>query len=190
MARPKSEDKRNAILTAAVTVMAEFGPAASTARIAKAAGVAEGSLFTYFATKDELMNQLYLEIKSDLREALLDEEVARAATPKQAIRLAWHRYVNWGVVNAEKCKVLAQLSVAECITDATRAEGSQAFGDLVGLLQHCIKNPALLAEPCGFAGAIMGALADATMDFMRRYPAQAEFYCENGFEAFWKALGK
>jgi len=55
MARPKSDDKRNAILAAAIEVVAEQGLAAPTAKIAKLAGVAEGSLFTYFATQDELL---------------------------------------------------------------------------------------------------------------------------------------
>jgi AcrR family transcriptional regulator len=51
MARPKSEDKRNAIMAAAIRVIAAQGLAAPTATIAKEAGVANGSLFNYFETK-------------------------------------------------------------------------------------------------------------------------------------------
>jgi AcrR family transcriptional regulator len=40
--------------------IAEDGIDASTAGIAKAAGVAEGSLFRYFPDKDTLLNELYL----------------------------------------------------------------------------------------------------------------------------------
>ena len=54
MARPRSEDKRTAILEAATEVVAVLGVGAPTAKIAKGAGVAEGTLFTYFATKDDL----------------------------------------------------------------------------------------------------------------------------------------
>ena len=49
MARPRSEDKRTAILEAATEVVAELGIGAPTAKVAKGAGVAEGTLFTYFA---------------------------------------------------------------------------------------------------------------------------------------------
>jgi AcrR family transcriptional regulator len=42
---------------------AQSGIAASTSAIARSAGVAEGTLFRYFATKDELLNELYLSIK-------------------------------------------------------------------------------------------------------------------------------
>ena len=62
MARPRSEDKRDAILTAASELVATQGLGAATAKIAKQAGVAEGTLFIYFANKDDLLNQLYLEI--------------------------------------------------------------------------------------------------------------------------------
>jgi len=59
-ARPKSEDKRNAILDAATRLFAERGlTAAPTSEISKQAGIAEGTLFTYFKTKDDLINALY-----------------------------------------------------------------------------------------------------------------------------------
>ncbi len=59
MACPLSDDKRTAILEAATELVALLGVSAPTAKIAKCAGVAEGTLFTYFANKDELLNQLY-----------------------------------------------------------------------------------------------------------------------------------
>lgn len=55
MARPKSEDKKQALLEAATAAFAQSGIAASTSAIARSAGVAEGTLFRYFATKDELL---------------------------------------------------------------------------------------------------------------------------------------
>ena len=51
MARPKDPEKHRAILDAAVEEIAETGLGAPTAKIAKRAGIAEGTLFTYFATK-------------------------------------------------------------------------------------------------------------------------------------------
>ncbi|VTN06734.1 HTH-type transcriptional repressor Bm3R1 [Raoultella ornithinolytica] len=71
MARPKSEDKKQALLEAATAAFAQSGIAASTSAIARSAGVAEGTLFRYFATKDELLNELYLSIKSGLVKAMV-----------------------------------------------------------------------------------------------------------------------
>lgn len=187
MARPKSDDKRNAILAAATEVVAEQGPAAPTARIAKLAGVAEGSLFTYFATKDELLNQLYLELKSDLRQAML-APAADADNARKRLRQAWRQYVHWGVSYPEKRKVLAQLGVSDRISAQSKAEGQRGFSEINGLLQESIAGGALKERPAAFVGAIMAALAEATMDFMAKDPAQAEEYAASGFEAFWNAI--
>src|SRR5438132_8339884 len=47
---------RDRILDAAVTVLRDRGPAAATTReIARAAGCSEGSLYTYFASKESLL---------------------------------------------------------------------------------------------------------------------------------------
>ena len=74
MARPKSEDKQNAILEAATHLFAERGlTAAPTSEISKQAGVAEGTLFTYFKTKDDLINALYREIKLELADAMTSD---------------------------------------------------------------------------------------------------------------------
>src|ERR1035438_1859976 len=71
VARIKSQDKRNAILGAATKVFAERGLSAATSAISAAAGIAEGTLFTYFTTKDELVNALYREIKLELADAMM-----------------------------------------------------------------------------------------------------------------------
>jgi AcrR family transcriptional regulator len=71
VARPKSEDKKQALLEAATAAFAQSGIAASTSAIARSAGVAEGTLFRYFATKDDLLNELYLTIKADLVQTMI-----------------------------------------------------------------------------------------------------------------------
>jgi AcrR family transcriptional regulator len=65
MARVRSPEKRSAILQAAMHEIAEGGLGAPTAKIARRAGVAAGTLFLYFANKEELLNELYLEPKGE-----------------------------------------------------------------------------------------------------------------------------
>src|ERR1700678_4708956 len=100
MARPKSEDKRNAILSAATEVFADRGLSAATSVISSVAGVAEGTLFTYFKTKDELINALYREIKLELADAMMSE-FPRKKSVHTRLRHVWDGYVNWGVNNPE-----------------------------------------------------------------------------------------
>jgi AcrR family transcriptional regulator len=187
MARPKSDDKRNAILTAATQVVAEQGIGAPTATIAKVAGVAEGTLFTYFVTKDELLNRLYLELKSELSEAMLPP-ASESSDARERLRLGWQQYVRWGVSYPKKRKVLAQLGVSDRITEQSKAAGMRAFTEINAMLQESIASGALRDRPPAFVGAIMASLAETTMDFMARDPAHADAYAMSGFEAFWNAI--
>lgn len=188
MARPKSEDKRNAILAAAVAVMAELGTGAPTSRIAKQAGVAEGTLFTYFATKDELLNQLYLDLKATMHHIMVDG-FPDGAPLRERVRHVWHAYVRWGAQDSARRKVMAQLSVAAAISPATRAQGAEAFCAISDLIAQSVASEQLRQQPREFAGAILSALADTTIDFSLRHPGQEEQIREAGFVAFWDAIG-
>lgn len=187
MARPRSEDKQHAILGAAIQVIAELGVAAPTARIAKLAGVAEGSLFTYFATKDVLLNQLYLALKGELREVMLADYPAGASLRDRAWHV-WRAYVDWGVAWPEKRKTMAQLNVSERVTAQTKTEGTLAFADVLAMIRDSMATGALRAQPPAFVSAMMGALADTTMDFMINEPQSANAYRQGGFDGFWHAI--
>ena len=186
MARPRSEDKRQAILLAAIRLFAEEGLNAPTARIARTAGVAEGTLFTYFASKDELLNQLYLELKGQLRAAM--EPAPPRAGLKEQVRQAWLTYVAWGVAHPQERQVLAKLGMSDRISETTRTQGFQAFCDVSRLLEAGMAKGVLRDQAPAFVGALMAAMADTTMDFINRGPAAAEATREAGFAAFWNAI--
>src|SRR5271154_5489940 len=108
MPRPRSDDKRAAIISAATRVIASQGLGAATAAIAKEAGVSNGSLFTYFETKADLLNQLYLELKTGKASAVLQGLPARAELRDQVFHV-WSNWMDWAVSSPEKRRALAQL---------------------------------------------------------------------------------
>ena len=93
MPRPRSDEKRSAILEAATRVIVLQGLSAPTAGIAKEAGVANGSLFTYLETKTELFNQLYLELKAEMAAATLKNFPAGAELHEQFFHV-WRNWMN------------------------------------------------------------------------------------------------
>lgn len=189
MARPRSEDKRNAILAAAAQVIAEHGLGAPTSRIARMAGVAEGTLFTYFDSKDDLLNVLYLDIKGELREVMMTAYPKHAGV-RERVQHVWNRFVDWGVAQPHKRRAMAQLAVSERLTDHTRSTGMQSFADINAMIQASVASGALRDHPPAFLSAVMGALAETTMDFIAREPANAERYRQAGFDAFWNAIAR
>lgn len=187
MARPKSNDKRNAIMDAAARVIVTQGLSAPTATIAKEAGISNGSLFTYFETKTELFNQLYLELKTEMAAAILNGFPARAGLRKQAFHV-WSSSMSWATAHPQKRRALAQLVVSDQITQETRDAAAKAMGVLVDLMERMRAGGPLRNAPMSFVGAIMNALAETTMDFMINDPAQAEDHCKAGFETFWRGV--
>ncbi|MFS2159430.1 TetR/AcrR family transcriptional regulator [Pseudomonas sp. Pseusp122] len=189
MARPKSEDKRNAILDSALHIFAELGLGAPTAKIAKGAGVAEGTLFNYFETKDELLNQLYLELKRELRDIMLPG-FPRDQSIKARLHHTWCIYVDWGVAQPQKRKVMALLMMSDRLTAQSREAGQEGFRELGQALQMSVDCGVLRDQPVDFTAAIMRSLAETTMDFMSLAPEQAERYREAGFVAYWNAIAR
>jgi AcrR family transcriptional regulator len=187
MPRPKDEDKRKAIMDAAIRVIAVQGLSAPTMKIAEEARVANGSLFTYFATKADLFNQLYLELKAGMASASLDGLPARADLRKRMFHV-WSNWMEWAVCNPEKRRALLQLNVSDEITPATRTAGHKTTMGIAELMQQMRASGPMHNAPMPFVASIMNALAEATMDFMIQDPANAKKYCKAGFDALWRAI--
>ena len=187
MARPRSEDKQIALLEAATNVVAEQGLGAPTSLIAKRAGVAEGTLFRYFATKDELLNALYLDIKRSLGESMR-ELINRSATRDALVRSLWDGYINWGIANPVAVKALNQLAVSDKITAQTRTKVVEFFPEMHRISSLCSARGSLSSLPQAFSDALLVALADATMLFAARDPERAEEYKAAGFKIFWEGI--
>ena len=191
MARPKSEDKRNAILDAATRVFAKRGlTAAPTSEISKQAGVAEGTLFTYFATKDDLINALYREIKLELGDAMMSG-FPRKKSVRIRLRHVWDSYVNWGAANPEQRKVLAQLTVSEVLTKESRDAAGAPFVEFQTTIRDAIEQRVFRSDlPAELISKSLVALGEATIDLMMSNRSKAKQHRDSGFQMFWAGITK
>jgi AcrR family transcriptional regulator len=187
MARPKSDEKRSAILEAATRIIVTQGLSAPTAGIAKGAGVANGSLFTYFGTKTDLFNQLYLELKTEMASAAMKDLPTGAEAREQLLHL-WQHWMNWAVSYPEKRRALAQLGVSDEITPETRSAGHKTMAGVAERLEHIRASGPMRKVPIGFVVAIMNSVAEATIDFMAQDSIHARKHRKEGFEALWRML--
>lgn len=189
MARPRSEDKRVALLEAATESVAARGLGASTAQVAKLAGVAEGTLFRYFATKDELFNELYLHLQHSLCTAMMKNYQASAPLKERA-RAVWDGRIDWALAHPQANRTMTQLSVSEVLTPKTRATAARLFPEIEGISEVCVADSVFAERPNAFADAIFAALADVTIGFATREPKKAKAYKASGFDVLWRALTK
>jgi AcrR family transcriptional regulator len=101
-------DKRKDILAAALRLFAEYGfHATPTSKIAKEAGVANGTLFYYYKTKEDLIVSLYIDIKSRMGEHV-EAHVAAADDEKEKFRQQFIQVVLWSLVNKFEFQFLQQ----------------------------------------------------------------------------------
>ena len=188
MARPKSDDKRDAIMAAAIRVIAAQGLSAPTAMIAKEAGVANGSLFNYFQTKSDLLNQLYIELKTEMAAAALEGLPTEADIREQAL-LMWSHWLRWATSYPDKRRTLVHLGVSDDITPESREAGHRTMAGVARILARSRENGPMRDAPMGFVLTLMNSLAEATVDFMIQDPANADQHCTTSFDAMWRMVG-
>jgi len=187
MARPRSDDRRGAIMGAAIRVIAAQGLGAPTATIAREAGVSNGSLFTYFATKADLLNHLYVALKAEMAAAALDGLPTEGDSRAQ-LRHMWSRWLRWATSCPEKRRTLAQLDVSDTITEESQQAASASLAGIRALLERSREHGPLRDAPLVFVVALLSALAEATIDFMIRDPANADEPSMAAFEALWRMI--
>ena len=188
MARPRSEDKKQALLEAAAAAIAQSGIAASTALIARGAGVAEGTLFRYFTTKDDLLNELYLHLKQDLCKSMLGSWDHTETDAKTNTCHIWNSYVDWGLRYPVAHQAIRQLAVSDKITEETRQKVTEIYPELNDLCEQSVLPVFRSCEYRAFGDALFGSLINTTMEFATLEPDNALHYKKLGFEAMWRAL--
>lgn len=186
LARPKSDKKRKAILDAAVELFADRGIGhAPTSAISSSAGVAEGTLFTYFKTKDELLNELYREMRREIDREMADYPFT--ADPRTRLRFVWDRFLDLVKKYPKRLKVQQQLRASgRLLKDA------EAPNMIIMELLHTSREGAAMG---GLNGAspeylvlMFRAQAEATAEFIAAHPELESESRELGFRLVWRAL--
>jgi AcrR family transcriptional regulator len=186
LARPRSDKKRKAILDSAVELFADRGIGhAPTSAISSAAGVAEGTLFTYFKTKDELLNELYREMRKEIDREMAD--FPHSADVCTRLRFVWDRFLDLAMKYPKRLKVQQQLrGSGRLLKDA------EAPNMVVTELLRASKEGAELG---GLNGAspeylvlMFRAQAEATAEFIAAHRELERESRELGFRLVWRAL--
>ncbi len=187
MARPVSEAKRSAILESATNAIAEAGVAAPTLTIARGAGIAEGTLFTYFPSKDALLNELYLQIKREIAEEML-RGYQSDTSDRESWRHVWGAYVDWAIRHPARRKAMAHLAVSDRILEQTRSAAAGSFKEIQQVFDRSLSSGVLRRQPADFIVGLMQAIAELTIDHTTRQPSRHEELKDLGFQAFWNSV--
>ena len=136
----KNIDKRKAILDASLKLFcAKCFQDTSTASISNEAGIATGTLFLYFESKEELVNELYLECKGEYAK-YIEDGLWDNATFKARLKHIWERGTEWCLHNPEKLQFMVQFSSSPYITRLTKEKAMTHLNMMNDVLEKAIAS--------------------------------------------------
>jgi AcrR family transcriptional regulator len=136
----KHADKRRAIMDASLKLFcARCFQDTSTASISNEAGIATGTLFLYFESKEELVNELYLECKGDYA-TFMGQGVWEHTSFKARLKHIWERGTEWCLLNPEKIQFMVQFSSSPYITKLTKEKAMNSLNLMNEVLRKAIAN--------------------------------------------------
>ncbi|WP_298770493.1 TetR/AcrR family transcriptional regulator [uncultured Shewanella sp.] len=187
---PKATKKQSILDTALVLFVKQGFYGTSTAQIAKQAGVATGTLFHHFQSKDELMNQLFLSIKQDFAKSIFNNQ-QNSDDLKQDAKHLWYTSIQWAIDNPLKQAFFQQYSLSAVIPMEIKQHAMnstlQLIGDLIRKGQEAkllAKHPlTLMQESCH------GQYLASTRYFLDNPEKWQDInYRQSSFEILWQSI--
>lgn len=141
----KNMTKRTQILTAAETILTEYGfHGFSMQNLANTAGVAAGTIYRYFSSKEELMHELQKFIREDIAKIIF-MNWKHDNTAEEKYFLVWKNTFDCVISNPKRLTVIEML---HCNSTADKAEITLfediAFKRLIDFYQAGVNSKAFL----------------------------------------------
>ena len=183
--------KQDHILQTALELFAAEGLAVPTAKIAKMAGVANGTLFNYFPTKQDLIDALYLNNKKEVAQLFLAGGGDKARSLRESSFVVWNSYVRWAINNPLKHKVMNLFKTAHVLSPKVLAQADDIFKPLYELVLNGMKRGKVmnlgLDYWCQIKGAQIGVSIEQALG--RKLKGKAlEAHILTGFDIYWRGV--
>ena len=124
VALPPVTQKREAILAAALQLIARLGlHNTPMSAVAREAGVAAGTLYLYFPSKEAMINALYVAVLED-RDRSMRGSAAEPATviptAREGLRSFWFGLARWHLDRPDASNFIQQCKASAILTEETR----------------------------------------------------------------------
>ncbi len=184
-------NKKQQLLDSALTLFVNQGiDATSTASIAKHAGVANGTLFHHFSSKEFLVLALYKDIKQDFAKQIQSFQFDEKNL-KQQVKLVWEQAIDWAIVNADKQQFCLQVTQYHQLSGQVKTQVfTEAFDFLPKLIQFGQQHKIMANYPVELmVDNAHGQFISSSM-YLANNPdlVNDRIHREATFEIFWKAL--
>ena len=129
----KSKDKKQALLKATLLLVNDAGfQGASMAKVAKVANVSPATIYLYFENKQDLINQLYLNVKEEFSKSAFNG-IDMDQPVKKIFEQIWFNIADFKFNEVEEAQFLSQCDNTPLVDEACRAEGLNHLQPLLDL---------------------------------------------------------
>lgn len=130
---PKSIEKRNALVQATIELVNNNGfHATPMSKIAKMANVSPATIYLYFESKQDLVNQTYIEVKAKYTTYAF-ATYKPTMSVEMGFKLIWYRIADFKLKECENAMFLAQCDNTPMIDETSRNEGIKHLQPLLDL---------------------------------------------------------
>ena len=186
---PKSQIKRNALVKATVNLVNNSGfHAAPMSKIAKMANVSPATIYLYFENKQDLINQVYIEVKAAFS-AFAFKDYDESLPVEKSFEIVWKSIAEFKLNEVEQAMFLSQCDNTPMIEEASRQEGLKHLQPLLDLWERGQKegiikpfSPYLLYAYSIYPLAFLMTMQQK--DLFRLNPA----HLEDAYQAAWNSI--
>lgn len=132
--------KKEAVFQSTLKLISELGVHNTPmSKIAKDSGVAVGTIYHHFSSKEEILNELYLEIKKEFGErldAVLDKNMSPEQTFSETFKTVYHFYSG----NPLKFIFTEQVDFTPIISEEVKKKSQMFYQSMIRFLEELIAD--------------------------------------------------
>jgi len=182
-------DKRSAVLKATLELISEQGfHGTPMSQIAQRANIGVGTIYRYFSSKEDLINGLYIDIKTRMTRYVFrdySENISVSVGLKQLLSNVIHYFIE----NPMELSFIEQYENSPLITDATREMSMHAAEPLKALFKRAMEQNILKELPFDMLGALFsGAVISLAKLYLSGTAGFDEIYLNAGVDAIWDMI--
>jgi AcrR family transcriptional regulator len=183
--------KRDKILDAAMHLFIEKGiHATATSLIAKEAGVATGTLFHHFKTKEELVHALYHAIYGSLLE-FKQTHAIDTNDVYEKLKHQWRLDIEWGNMHVEYFHFLERYSFLYYASETAINEIFERFQEYLDIFKEAVAQSLMCSDDPLYIQEHFIWNIRMNMAFFIAHPDKCnDAAIDNAFEIYWKGIAK
>jgi len=185
------KDKRIRILDAALRLFVEFGfHGTPTSKIAKEAGIANGTLFHYFSTKDDLVMALYVHIKKQMAESMAFRWHENDAL-KDIMKNVYVSTLYWALDNKLEFKFVEQFNSSPFLSLIAPEEVQKQVQFHYDLIQRAIDEKWIKPMPVDFIFTLVMSNVYGLNQYLLSHTftkAEQQKYINDTFDMLWDMI--